>query len=889
MAERWLDRARRAVPPAVRESCLEPVLADLHADWIHRRASAPAWRRPLLRGRFLLHLGHAVLQCRRLARAETVAATRGAMSTSLFRALFHAGRRLRREPRFTAAVVLTLALGLGANVTVFTFIDAFLIAPLPVPDPQRLVRVGEVRDGRLDITSFPNYRDVRDTLAPVVDLAAHVQTDAQLGEGEGAQLGTAELVSGNYFQVMRLTPQLGRLLGDHDNQAELAHPVAVISDRYWRRFRAADPAIVGQTLQINGATFEIVGVAPPGFGGTFAAHQVDAWVPLMMQGWVRPRGLSVERRTWGWLRMIGRMREGVTFDRVRVETTRASDVINQQFPPARASDAVAFTAVPAAALSESDAEGLRPLLQAVFAFTLLLFLATCANLTGIFQSRLASRTRELAIRQSLGAGRWRLAFEWMIECTLVALLGGLAALGIGVIGARVLMGMDVPAELVGTLRFDAAIGWRVVAFTVGLSLVGAVLFGAGTAWRAGRRAPVSALKDEGGAQAGGARRSRARRMTVALQVAASVVLLVVGSLLATSLSRQFGADPGFDAERLGVMSLSLQRQRVPQADWPALIDRALAVARTTPGVTAAATAMRPPLGLGKDVQTVRIPGYTPPDDRPTVSVDFNSVTADYFATLGLRFLAGGPWNASVSATPSVVINETMARRFWKDGDALGRAITVGRTAGIVSGIVADSAYYEIGEAPRPMLYVPSEVGPAGNFGLFFRTDGDPAAVAAAVARALSAADARLAPANVMSFGDLRRVVLFPARLLAIAALVFSAISLLLTLVGLYGVIAASVADRTREIGVRLALGAAPSTVQVSVVREALVLCGIGAVLGGLAGYGAAVALRGWLFAVSPFDPLVYAGVLALVTMVAVASAWLPARHAARIDPVTALR
>lgn len=889
MDDRWISRARQAVPLVVRETCFDPVVADLQWALATRLERAQPWRRPLLRAWFLLQLVRAVLQCRGLHRAPASTTRRHDMFESFTRALWFAGRRLIRQPRFALTVAGTLALGLGANITVFTFVDAFLLSPLPVAEPHRLVRVAELRDGEAEISSYPNYRDARDTAASVVDLAAHVQTDVQLGDLESGRMGTAELVSGNYFRVMRLTPQLGRLLAEHDNQNELAHPFAVVSDRYWRQHMGGSPGAVGQRLTLNGATFEIIGVAPAGFDGTFAAHHVDVWVPIVMQGWVRPRGLSVERRGWGWLRMIGRMQEDATLDRVAQGLDRAAEGINREFPPARPSDAVAFGVVPASALSDDDRRSMAPMLTISFAFTGLLFLATCANLTGILQSRLASRAREIAIRQSLGAGRLRLAGEWMAECVLLALCGGILALAVGIAGTRAIGAMDIPSELVGQLSFSAAMGWRVLAYTLAVSLVGAVLLGAGTAWRAARRTPLTTLKADGGTQVGGAMATRGRRLTVVLQVACSAVLLVVAGLLAFSLSRQTSADPGFDADRLGLMSLSLQRQRVPQREWRALTDRALSVALRTPGVQNVATAMRAPLGLGEDVQSVRIPGYTPPDDRPTVTVDFNTVSASYFDTLGLRFVAGGPWPASVAEAPAVVINETMAKRFWQDGDALGRAIVVGSTSAVVAGVVTDSAYYAVGETSRAMLYLPAEFQAGGNFGLFLRTDGDPSAVAANVARALAAEDGRLTPADVMSFADLRRVPLFPARLLTITAVAFGVVSLLLTAVGLYGVIAGSVADRSREIGVRLALGAAPWTVQRGVIGEALVLALVGLVVGTLASAAAAAAMRDWLFTVSPFEPAIYALVLAFITLLAIASAWWPARAAAAVDPVRVLR
>lgn len=888
MGERWIALARRWVPLHVRDACFEPVLADLLWTRATALGHTRTWRAPFIHLRFLLHLLLVTLQCRRLA-AEYDFPRRDPMSSTTLRILLHAFRRLMRQPRFTAAVVVTLALGLGANVTVFSFVDAFLIAPLPLPSAHQLVRVGELRDGEAGITSYPTYRDLRRLTATTLDLAAHVQTEVQLGDGDAAHLGTAELVSGNYFSVAGLTPALGRLLSDRDNLTELAHPVAVISHRYWRQAIGGSPDVVGRRVHVNGASFEIVGVAPDGFDGTFAAHRVDLWVPITMQGWVRPRGLSIERRTWGWLRMFGRLRDDASLADATQSVDGAAAAINHEHPPSSGEADARFVLAPATALAPADARSLTPLLQMAFVFTAVLFLATCANLAGMLQARLASRTRELAIRQSLGGSRLRLAAEWLAEIGLLALLGGGLAFVVGAAGTRALSLMEIPAELSGRMHLSTDVGWRALVYTLGVSLLGAAVVGLATSLRLGSTSPVSTLKAESGTQAGRAGLSRARQITVALQVAFSMVLLVLATLLGSSLLRQAADSPGFDVARIGLMHMHLQRQRVEESQWPELTRVALDQARQTSGVTASAVAMRPPLGPGQDVQQVRIAGYVAPDGRPDVLIDFNIVSADYFRVLGLRFLEGAPWSTDHRDVPAVVINDTMARRFWRDGDALGKALHVGRTPAIVAGVVSDSAYYAVGETPRPMLYLPAERAGDGNFVLLVRTDGDATTTAAAAARSLTATDRRLTPAGVMSLNDLRRVPLFPARVLTAAAWAFGVVSLLLTVVGLYGVIAGSVADRVRELGVRLALGATPGHVQVGVLREALTLTAVGSAIGALASAWAANAMRSWLYTVSPFEPMAYVLVFATLVLISVVSAWPSARAAGRVDPVVVLR
>jgi predicted permease len=587
--------------------------------------------------------------------------------------------------------------------------------------------------------------------------------------------------------------------------------------------------------------------------------------------------------------MIGRLKPGAGIaDGERALASAAAD-INRRFPPRASDPPFGYLVRPGSVLAEYEREQMSQVLLTSFAFTGLLFLATCANLASLMHARVAARRKEFAIRQSLGAGRLRMMSEWMLECMLLALAGGAAALLVARITAKALGSVQLPLQLLGDFSFDTSLQWRVVAYTLGVSLGGAVLFGIGSAWRAARQVPVEVLKEEGGNASGGRRAARGRRALVAVQVGVSVVLLMLASLLATSLRRQQQASPGFDGSPIGLLSIHMQRQRVPEAEWPALTERALTIVRALPGVAEAEVGMRVPLELGNDNIMIRVPGYDPKHDANGLKTAFNRVGPRYFATLGIPFEAGGPWDPR-SGAPAVVVNHTMAERYW-NGNAVGRTVLIGRTPATVAGVVADTAYYNVGETPQPYIYIPAHGEPLGGFVIHLRAaqGADPGAVAGLAAKSLAAADARLAAFDVMSFNDLRQIPLFPSRLVTMAALVFGVVSIILTVFGLFGVIAASVTARTREIGVRLALGAAPDRVQRSVIREALGLAAAGSVGGLIAGYLAAYQLRAWLFEVAPFDLVVTLGVIAIVTLLATMSAWMPARRASRIDPVRALR
>lgn len=895
MANRWIAWCRRLSPEGLRHDVFDPSVADLLHAAASARLAPHRLSRLLSRPRLFWQVAWVALECRRLAtlnlarlnrvRRPAGTETRGLPMPRLLPVL----RRLWREPRLTLAVVLTLALGLGANLTVFTFVDAFLLAPLNVPQAADLYRVGgDAGDGDLDVVSYPNYVDGRDGAASQLDLAAHTQVSALVGPADQAQERTVEVVSGNYFRVMRVVPQLGRLLDGADDEVPLAQPVAVVSDGYWRTQLGGRAGVLGESLFINGSAFQIVGVAPVGFVGTYAARRVDVWTPTAMQQVVRPRGLTRTRRGWGWLQLVGRVTPGATRVTAEQALAVAADDINRRFPVRAGTAGFGFALEPLSALSTTDARRLSPLLRVAFAFTALLFLATCANLAGLMHSRFSTRRHELAIRQSLGAGRGRLMWEWMAECLLLAIGGGAVSVMVARVTAVTLATVDLPESLFGSLSLETTLHWRVVAYAVGLSLCGGVLFGLTGAWRSGRQLPVTVLKAEGGHLASG--RGYARRVMVAAQIGTSVTLLMLAALLITSLRHQQRADTGFDAAPLGLLSVNLQRQRIPETEWIALTQRMVDQARAVPGVAQADVASRAPLSSGMDRLSVAIPGYVSEREDGTVSVDFAQVGPAYFDTLGLTFERGGTWTPTADRL-WLVVNHTMAVRYWNDEDPVGRSITIGGISATVSGVVRDSAYYSVGESPRPFMYLPAHVQPPGQPVLHIRAEAnaDPAVAAATVAKAIAEDDDRLVAYDVMSFEQARSVPLFPNRMLTMAALVLGAVSLLLTIVGLYGVIASSVSARTREIGVRIALGAAPDRVQRGVIGEALRLAAVGCAAGLTIGYLSAFQLREWLFDVGPFNVATTALAVTAIVVVAVAAAWMPARRASRVDPVQALR
>jgi predicted permease len=886
MRDRWAELCRRLVPETLRECAFEPAAADLHQEWTSRRNA-----------RTFARLGHGLrllvlaLECRRLAVSarwsDPLPENRENRMSLWFRDLRHTIRQLKRQPMFAATAILTLALGTGANLTIFSFVNSFLLSPIQAASPDRLVRVYGVADRTdRDVVSFPDYVDAR-TAATGVDLAAHSVRSARVGAAESVEVRAIELVSGNYFRVMGVSPAAGRLIDQRDDAAEGSRAVVVLAHGFWRSRFAGSLAAIGEKLEISGVPFEIIGVAPPGYRGTFNAHAVDLWAPVTVHQAVRPTGLSMTRRGWGWLSMIGRLKPGVELSAVHHDLGLAAADIRQRFPD-HAAQKFDFAITPASGVNESDREVMMAVLGTAFGFTVLLMVVTCANLAGVMQARLAARRREMAIRQSLGAGRGRLAAEWLTECLCLAAAGGLAGLGVARLVGEGLSRMPMPSQIFGDFSLETTLDWRLVTYGIAVFLISALIVGCAPAWRAGRLHVFPLLKDEGGTVTTGRRGTRLRRIAVFVQVTVSVVLLTAAGLLATGLTRQHGLTPGFRTDVLGLASFNLERES-PDARRD-LIERLIARVRSHPGVEAVDISTTIPLGLNRNRMGIAVPGYVSPEGKRISVIDFNTVGPDFFQALGIAFVAGQSWPARDVKPLVLVVNETFARRFWPNGNPVGQTVeVVGKGFVNVSGVVHDHAYYEIGEAPRPFIYVPAALEAPGSFGITVRTTRDPSTVMKELRSQIAAIDPRLAPYDVLTFEELRRVPLFPARIVMWTAVAFGAVALVLTGVGLYGVVSTSVAQRSREFGVRIALGARPSDLLRGVMREAGTLVAMGAVAGLVVSFFGARVLESTLTGAGTFTPMVTLPIAVALGALALAAAWSPARRAARVDPVVALK
>jgi macrolide transport system ATP-binding/permease protein len=807
---------------------------------------------------------------------------------AFFRDLRHAFRGLVRTPGFTVVAVLTLAIGIAATATVYSWTQALFLAPLPgVPD-QGTVRIftGRTRDGSQRSLSVPNFRDLQKAARkggmPVL-VAAHSLTPVHLMEGERPERIWASVVSGNFFDVLGVRAAAGRTFLPEEDGAANGHPVVVLSWDFWQSRFQGDPALVGRTLRLNGHPYTVVGVAPRGFHGADIGLAVDLWVPLAMQPRIVTGGDRLEQRGWGWMNAVARIAPGVTDERAQASLEAVSAQLAKDFPGNN--EGVTFVAYRFWNAPGND-DSLRTLIVAG-AMALLVLLLACANVANLLLVRALGRRRETAIRLSLGAGRGQLVRLLLAEGLALSLLAGGLAVLITLWSRRLFELLSPPVDVpVGP---PPPLDGRVLAFAAAVALLTGLAFSLAPALQLTSRRLAGVLRDEGTAVSGG-RKGRLRNGLVVVQVALSCVLLITAGLFARSLRQASALDPGFSARNVLLAAADVFPNGYDEARGRIFYRELRRRLAALPGVESASFAMMLPLSGSSSSSSAEIEGYQPKRDEE-VNVGFNFVGPGYFETIGIPVLRGRGLNAADDerAPKVAVINEAMARRYWPDGGALGGKLkTVGKDLTVV-GIVKNGAYQQLDEEPQPMLYAPMMQNYVSSMILHVRTAGDPAGLVNALRAEVRALDPSLPLADVRTMGEHLRLATFNQRLLASFLGGLGAIALLLSTIGLYSVIRYAVSQRTRELGVRMALGAQPGEVARLVLGQGMVLALLGAVLGLMVAFATGRLLANQLYGVSATDPVVFAGVLALLAAVSALASWLPARMAARVDPMIAIR
>jgi predicted permease len=800
-------------------------------------------------------------------------------------------RALLKAPGFAIAAVLSLALGIGANTTIFTLLNAVLLRPLPVAAPARLVVVNTLdpRNPGLWPCSYPNYQDYRDHNQVFSSLLLYSAMTLNLtGFGE-PQLVMGQIVSGNYFAALGVNPVVGRGFLPEEDASPGAYPVAVISFGLWTRQFGRDPRVTARTISLNGRAYSIVGVAPPAFQGLNELTAADVWVPMMMYPQAYPNAAWVNQRRFLLFSVVGRMKPGVSLQQAEAGLESIAQDLERQYPKDNQGRRVKLTSVAEAALSPK----VRPVVTSagtvLMIISALVLLIACANVANLLLARAAGRGKEITLRLALGASRWRLVRQLLTESTLLALLGGAAGLVLARWARDILWSMRPPMFTSAGVHLD--LDGRVLSYTLAISLLTGILFGLAPALRATSGDLASDLKERTGQAESSLKGRRTRSVLVISQVALSVVALVGAGLFVRSLWNADRIDPGFDAGRLGVVAFNVADQGYNEGRGREFERQALERASAVPGVVSATLAKDVPFHVSL-ARTVLLEGQEDTAAGKGRFTLMSVVWPGYLRTVAIPLLRGRDLTPlDTAATPRVVIvNEAAAMAYWPGENPIGKRIRFfgDNAPAEVVGIARNANYQAIGERPQALIYgsliqyyFPTAV-------LYVRTEGDPEAVSAAVRREVQSLDRNLLLQSESISGIIRES-LWAQRLSAALLGVFGGLALVLAAVGIYGVVSYSVNRRVREIGVRMALGATPAEVQTIILTEGIRLVAIGVLAGMVIAMSGSRAVAGMLFATSPRDAATFVLVPSILSLVAILACWFPAVRATRIDPAVALR
>ena len=834
-------------------------------------------------------------ECRQLEQEKYRTMTRARILDEFAQDIRWACRSLARKPGFLAATVIALALGIGANAAIFSVVNAYLFRPLPVRDASRLAVVAQVSRGSEvpGSVSYLNYEDVRQ-LHDVIDDAVLFQfsvVSARAPEAAEAERLFINLVSGNYFAMLGVRPEAGTLFSE-----EAAHrhePLIVLDYRYWQRRFNGDRSIVGKAILLNGIPYTVAGIAERRFTGTEEMVMADAFVPITTAGLLVPGAeRELTERESASSRVLAHLRPGVGMAQARGALAVLANRLKAQYPDLSPGFGFA-TALETDARPDIAVSNIMPWLAAVFMVLVgLVLLIACVNVANLMLARAATRQGEIAVRRALGASSARIMRQLITESLVLAGLGLIAGLFLARWITAWLSSIELASEY--PVRFNVSPDWRVFAFAAVVAVLAGIITGIAPALQSARGALSDVLR--GGARASAGRaRHRIRSALVVAQVSVSLVLLISAGLFTQSVRAAATADIGFQPSHLLLMSVDLSLQRYDSAHRQQFYATLLARARDLPGVRVAALARDLPMGGNNNSRTVYFPTDVPGVQDRRLDIYNNTVSPDYFASMALPLIAGREFTRfDTDSSPAVaVINTEMARRFWPGQDPLRQQFRTSKDGPLIQviGVVRPTKYMFLNEAPTPYLYFPVAQRPTSNVILHLRTVGNPTALGASARAMFRAIDPDLLVFGVKSMEQHLNdgLAFLFIRLGAVLATAVGILGLVQTTVGMYGVIAFGVSQRTREIGIRMALGADMSRVMRSVMMQGLALTGIGLVIGLLLAFIVTRLMQGILFGVSPTDAMTFCVATALLLGLAALSTYIPARRAARLEPLNALR
>ena len=819
--------------------------------------------------------------------------------------LRYALRGMRRSPAFAAVAILSLGLGVGVNTAMFSLVDSLLFRPLPVESPGALVDLfTSSGDGdEYATSSYPDLVDITAENTVFTGVTGYSPMFAPLGLGDRARLVLGQVVTSNHFSLLGVQPAMGRLLVPSDDDPG-APRVVVVSHQMWQREFGGRADIVGQSLTLRGQSYIIAGVAPASFTGVVPLLEPELWLPVAHGDEVEPAGINdtipsptgrttLERRGRRWLFAKGRLKPGVTAEAAHANVALIGTQLAAAHPQTNKDRKMSAVPTADVRMLVPQAGGVLSMGAAgVMAVVGLVLLIACANVAAMLLARASARRREIGVRLAIGASRGRLIRQLLVEGLVLGALGSVAAVACAWALIRALLSVELPLPV--NVALDLRLDLRVLGFAVAVAAVTGLLAGLLPALKASSPSLVADLRGDAPAARVAGCRWALRDGLVVAQVSLTVVLLVMAGLLLRSLGASQRADVGFRTENLAVLSFDTDMVRYPRDKgerfWQDVVGRVGAM----PGVVSVATASPTiPFEFSFSQNELRIDNRSYPEGTRGEIVENRAVSAGYFDTLGVGVIDGRGFNEidRPGAPRVAVVNATMARRYWPNESAVGHTFTVptsGRSYQVV-GVVADHKNHRVLEAPAPLVHFASAQEPTLYNTMLVRTAGDAGPVLASIRRELLALEPGLVFLNNGTMADNLAASLMPARVGALLATGFGALGTLLAAIGLYGVIAFSVARRTREIGVRMALGARPQGVLAMVLRQGFALVAAGMAVGGLLAAAVSRAVSGMLFGVSPLDPAAWGLARGTLLVAAAAANLVPARRAMRVDPVTALR
>lgn len=806
--------------------------------------------------------------------------------TTLLKDLSYGIRMLAKSPGFTLVAVLSLALGIGANTTVFSLLDAVMLRSLPIENPERMVSIATLVKGgepHLDF-SYSLYTGLRDGNQTLSGVVAYTGKNLGLTAGDQTELIHGEIVSANYFSVLGVQPAMGTAFAPDDERPGAARAV-VISDALWHRRLAGDPRVLNKTITLNGRTFSVVGVAPRRFSGLWRGMPTDVWLTLPHMADFEGNPKLMNSPNLSWLSLAGKLKPATTIQQAQSQLTSLLPGISEE---ARANGTWQVVMTKAAGGNEVYVADLsQPLTMLLLAVALILAIA-CANVASLLLARAKTRGKEIGIRLALGASRPRIVRQLLTESLLLALAGGALGLLMAVWTSSLASGLQTSET--AELAIDASPNARVLLFTLVVSVLTVLLFGIVPALRASKLDLVPILKDSTATTPVFRRGPSLHSLLVVTQVTLSLILLAGAGLFLRSLWKLQAIEKGFTGDNVLAMSLSMELQGYDAARGAKFYPAALESLSSLPGIQSASLASALPVTAGGSRMQMP-PNSTKPAVDEEISIDIVTVSPRFFETTGLALLSGRDFRQidTEKSAKVMIVNETMVKKFWPDTDPLGRSFHDGDISFEVVGIARNTKYRDLREAPRMTFYLPLAQSYRPSMNLLVRTAGEPSQVAPAIQARLHAIEPALTVFNIRTLFEHVGRSLYVETMESLVLMFFGILALTLTAIGIYGVVAYSVAQRTREVGIRMALGAQKKDVLKMILAQGLALVAWGTAIGLVACYWLSRLVSSQLYGVSAYDPATLTSVVVVLVVVALLAAYIPARRATKVDPLVALR